>query len=110
MELDSQSVRPPSAMVGTRPVGLRWRYSSWSVPPNLPPASWRWYGTSSSSQHHSTFCTLNEFFLPQISSISYSFPALLTGTPRRARFSNVDGENETREPPAFREPSARNVL
>src|ERR671912_787552 len=72
MVFDSHSVKPSSEIVGTRPVGLAARYSSSSVPPNRPPASWRRYGTSSSSQHQSTFCTLNEFFLPQTSIIARS--------------------------------------
>src|SRR5215212_9966469 len=72
MAFDSHRAKSPSVMVGTRPVGLRARYSSSLVPPNSPPASWRRKGIPSSSQHHSTFCTFIEFFLPQISSTAYS--------------------------------------
>src|SRR5918993_387978 len=69
MAFDSHRTKPSSEIVGTRPVGLRERYSSSWVPPKSPPASWRRNGISSSSQHQSTFCTLYEFFLPQTSSI-----------------------------------------
>src|SRR5215213_1265037 len=72
MALDSHRAKSPSVIVGTSPVGLRARYSSSLVPPNSPPTSWRRKGIPSSSQHHSTFCTFIEFFLPQISSTAYS--------------------------------------
>src|SRR5215211_2280182 len=72
MALDSHRAKSPSVIVGTSPVGLRARYSSSLVPPNSPPTSWRRKGIPSSSQHHSTFCTFIEFFLPQISSTVYS--------------------------------------
>src|SRR5918998_4412908 len=71
MAFDSHRAKSPSVIVGTRPVGLRARYSTSLVPPNSPPASWRRKGIPSSSQHQSTFCTLKEFFLPQISSTAY---------------------------------------
>src|SRR5215210_5049424 len=71
MAFDSHRAKSPSVIVGTRPVGLRARYSSSLVPPNSPPTSWRRKVIPSSSQHHSTFCTFIEFFLPQISSIAY---------------------------------------
>src|SRR6516164_4222736 len=56
-------------MVGTRRFGLMLRYSGVFTTPKAPPASLRSYSRPISSQHHSTFCTLTEFFLPQTTSI-----------------------------------------
>src|SRR5687768_946028 len=92
MVFDSQRVKPSSEIVGTRPVGLLARYPSSSVPPNSPPASCRWYGISSSSQHQSTFCTLKEFFLPQTSSTTYP---LLCGVCRKAITPHLQSEEFT---------------
>src|ERR671917_21619 len=68
MALDSQSTKPPSEIVGTRPLGFNRRYSGSLLPPNGPPTSTRLYGTSSSSQHHRTFWTFIELLRPQIRS------------------------------------------
>src|ERR1700675_5023788 len=70
MAFDSQSTSPSSSIVGTRPLGLRLRYRAVFTTPNAPPASIRSYPSDISSQHHSTFWTLTELFLPQITSIS----------------------------------------
>src|SRR6202035_5877179 len=67
-------IRSPSLTVGTRPLGLSWRYSGSRLPPNGPPRSTRSNGRSSSAQHHSTFCTLDELARPQIFSIAIFLP------------------------------------
>src|SRR2546423_12335213 len=72
MALDSQRTKPSSSMVGTRPFGLRLRYSGEFTTPKAAPASMRLYSIAISSQHQSTFCTLIELFLPQITSMSDS--------------------------------------
>src|SRR6266699_4684355 len=68
-------IRSPSLTVGTRPLGLRLRYSGSRLPPNGPPTSRRSKGISSSAQHHSTFWTLDELARPQIFSIDASLAA-----------------------------------
>src|SRR6266446_4228180 len=67
-------IRSPSLTVGTRPLGLSWRYSGSRLPPNGPPRSIRSNGRSNSAQHHSTFCTLDELARPQIFSIAILLP------------------------------------
>src|SRR5262245_49375850 len=83
MVLDSHSTNGPSSMVGTSPFGFNARYCGVLTTPKLPPASRRWYCWPSSSQHHSTFCTLTELFRPQILSIASSSEGerQLTGVP-----------------------------
>src|SRR5918998_3985721 len=70
---DSHSAKPSSERVGIRPVGLRARYSGSRLPPNGPPTSYLRNETPSSSQLQSTFWTLTELFLPQISSTFVPF-------------------------------------
>src|SRR5581483_7832809 len=78
IEFDSHMTRSPSITVGTRPFGLRRRYSGSWLPPNGPPQSVRSYSMPSSAQVHSTFCTLDEVVRPQIFSIRPSpWPRLL---------------------------------
>src|SRR5467141_4609858 len=69
---DSQSIRPSSLIVGTRPLGFIVRYSGSRLPPKGPPRSTRSYSMPSSAQHHNTFCTLDEVVRPQIFSIAAS--------------------------------------
>src|ERR1043166_9740846 len=79
-------MRPPSSIVGTKPLGFKSRYGCSLLPPNLPPRSTRSKSMPSSPQHHRTFCTLEESFLPQI----LIFAAILTS----ARFhSTVSGQS-----------------
>src|SRR5258708_17937688 len=66
MAFDSQRTTPPSSIVGTRPFGLSARYSGDLFFPNSPPMSSRSNGRPISPQHHSTFCTLLDVFLPKI--------------------------------------------
>src|SRR3954454_16681842 len=68
-------IRSPSLTVGTRPLGLRLRYSGSRLPPNGPPTSRRSNGRSSSAQHHSTFWTLEDVDRPQIFSMEGSWLA-----------------------------------
>src|SRR5215203_1249042 len=103
MALDSHRAKSPSVIVGTSPVGLRARYSSSLVPPNSPPTSWRRKGIPSSSQHHSTFCTFIEFFLPHISSTAYSSLSAYRGS-RRADSSRSLAGIGVCDPPSVRSP------
>src|SRR6185312_6821389 len=64
--LDSQRMKSPSLIVGTKPLGFIARYSGFLLPPNLPPQSSRSNSRPSSPKHQSTFCTLDESVLPQI--------------------------------------------
>src|ERR671913_685271 len=103
MEFDSHRAKSPSVIVGTRPVGLRARYSSSPVPPNSPPTSWRRKDIPSSSQHHSTFCTFIEFFLPQISSTAYSSRSAYRDSCRADSSRSLPGIGVC-DPPSVRSP------
>src|SRR5579864_282372 len=83
--------RSPSITVGTRPFGLSFRYSGSRLPPKGPPWSTRSNGRSSSAQHHSTFCTLDELARPQIFSMA-AFPRdrMLVMEPENAGECNAD--------------------
>jgi hypothetical protein len=83
--LASQSLIPPSSIVGTRPFGLSARYSAVLLTANSLPASILSYSNPSSPQHQRTFWTLMELARPQIFS---------TRQPRR-RSSSLANERST---------------
>src|SRR5579871_3894049 len=66
MVCDSQSLKPSSSIVGTRPVGFIFRYSGVLLTPNCSPASMRSYFRPSSSAAQSAFFTFTELTRPQI--------------------------------------------
>src|SRR5918997_2451659 len=93
MVFDSQRSKPSSERRVTRPVGFRERKSGSLFAPYRQPASYRSKGTSSSPRHHSTFCTLTEFALPQTSITPSPSPRLQRlqctgGRDRRGPFYN----------------------
>src|SRR5213078_4749524 len=66
----SQITTLPSSTVGTRPLGLRARYSGSRLRPNCRPASIRSKGIFISAHAHITFWTFDDVFRPQILSMA----------------------------------------